>query len=111
MGARSLAVDVLRYVAAHDYRTITEDDVAVWEQAILRHPENAPGDYRAAVEAHYDGPGVSRAKVGDIVHEATRIRRARLGLDALPRSSGRGVPMPEHLRAQFGLDRGARETA
>ena len=98
---RSLAADLLRYIAAHDHRTVTPDEVNAWASQIARHPLNTEQDYRQATEHHYAADEARKARPGDITTEATRIRMARTGANRAPQLERKRQPMPDHVRAKI----------
>lgn len=98
---RSLAADLLRYIAAHDHRTVTADEVNAWASQVSRHPLNTEQDYRLAIEHHYAAEEARKARPGDIVTEATRIRMARTGANRVPAIERKRVPMPDDVRARI----------
>lgn len=98
---RGLAADLLRYIAAHDHRTVTPDEVNAWASQIARHPLNTEQDYRKAVELHYGAEEARKARPGDIITEATRIRMARTGANRVPALTRKRTPMPDDVREQI----------
>lgn len=98
---RSLAADLLRYIAAHDHRTVTADEINAWASQITRHPLNTEQDYRQAVEHHYAAEEARKARPGDIVTEATRIRHTRTGANRVPALTRQRTPMPQNVREQI----------
>lgn len=98
---RSVAADLLRYIAAHDHRTVTPDEINAWASQVARHPLNTEHDYRQAIEHHYAAEGAHKARPGDIVTEATRIRMARTGANRVPVLERGRTPMPHHIREQI----------
>lgn len=99
--ARSLAADVLRYCAAHDYREPNPDEVNAWAAIIGRNPLNTEQDYVQAVQDHYSTEDARKARPGDIVAEATRIRKARTGADRVPALTRKKAPIPDDVRARI----------
>lgn len=98
---RSLAADVLRYCAAHDYREPNKDEVNAWAALMARTPLNEEADYVQAVQNHYAEDDARKARPGDIVTEATRIRMARTGANRIPALTRQRTPMPDDVRARI----------
>lgn len=98
---RSLASDVLRYCAAHDYREPNKDEINAWAAIMARHPLNEEADYVQAVQNHYSAEEARKARPGDIVTEATRIRMTRTGANRAPQLERKRQPMPDEVRAKI----------
>lgn len=96
--ARSLAADLLRFVAAHDHRTISDDELAAWTFPVQENPTVWESDWRTAISRYYAAPGVRRARPGDILAEAKviRDRRLRANRPAIERNPD-AVPCPPEL--------------
>ena len=98
---RSLTMDLLRFIAAHDGRTLTEDDLDAWVYPVTENPTILADDWRAAISKHYADEGATRARPGDILAEAKRIRDRRIGINRVQlESNPQRVPCPPELRYQ-----------
>lgn len=97
--ARSLAADLLRFIASHDGRTLTDDDLAAWTFPVEENPTVWESDWREAISRHYAAPDARRARTGDILAEAKalRDRRNRAERPAIESNPDR-VPCPPELR-------------
>lgn len=94
-------MDLLRFIAAHDGRTLTDDDLDAWVFPVAENPTILSDDWRQAISKHYAAEGATRSRPGDILAEAKRIRDRRTGarrpqLEANPQR----VPCPPELRYQ-----------
>ena len=99
--ARSLTMDLLRFIAAHDGRTLTEDDLDAWVYPVDENPTILADDWRAAISKHYAAEGATRARPGDILAEAKRIRDRRAGANRVQlETNPQRVPCPPELRFQ-----------
>lgn len=96
--ARSLAADLLRFIASHDGRTLTDDDLAAWTFPVEENPTVWESDWREAISRHYAAPNARRARTGDILAEAKviRDRRLRANRPAIERNP-EAVPCPPEL--------------
>lgn len=99
--ARSLAATLLRYIAGHDGREFTADEITAWSMQIGENPTIMEAEWRTAIERHYAAEGARNARPGDILTLAKRIRDRRIGLNRVQlEANPRRVPCPPELRYQ-----------
>ncbi|MCF2571613.1 hypothetical protein [Brevibacterium sp. UCMA 11754] len=92
-------MDLLRFIADHDGRTLNEDDLDAWVYPVDEIPIILADDWRAAISKHYAGEGAAHARPGDILAETKRIRDRRTGTRRPQlESNPQRVPCPPELR-------------
>lgn len=62
-------MDLLRFIADHDGRTLNEDDLDAWVYPVDEIPIILADDWRVAISKHYAGEGAAHARPGDILAE------------------------------------------
>lgn len=99
--ARSLAATLLRYIAGHDGREFTADEITAWAFQVSENPTITEAEWRNAIERYYSVEGVRNARPGDVLAAAKRLRDRRIGLNRVQlESNPQRVPCPPELRYQ-----------
>ena len=99
MKARNPTMGLQRFIGAHDGRTLSEDDLDAWVYSVDENPTILADDWRGVISKHYAAEGATRARPGDILAEAKRIRDRRTGARRPQlESNPQRVPCPPELR-------------